>query len=201
MIKLENVQFSYDKEKVLSDFSYEFETSKIYALTGPSGKGKTTLLRLMSGLLKANSGTIKIGENVVDGESSYVKPNKREVGLVFQDYALFPHLNVIKNVAYAAKSDKEVEDMLELVKMTDLKTKNVSELSGGQKQRVAIARTLVTKPKILLLDEPFSNLDDDVKKPIKKLIKNIVEKRGLTVIIVSHNKEDYLDLVDEVISL
>ncbi len=203
MIKLNNVNFGYNETtNILNNFSKNFDEGKIYALVGRSGMGKTTILRLICGLEKAQEGNIQINGEIVDNSNDiFISPFKRKVGLVFQDYALFPHLNVRKNIEYGCENKEIIDKIMKEFNIEGLDKKKVYELSGGQQQRVALARTIANEPNILLLDEPFSNVDDDTKENIKNLIKEIVEKRNLTTIIVSHNKTDYEDFVDEIVRL
>ncbi len=201
MINIKDISFSYGKKQVLNNFNLEIEKGECVAITGSSGVGKTTLLRIISGLEKAQKGEISIDNEIVDNDKIFISPKQRKVGLVFQDYALFPHLNVIKNVSYGCKNKELVTDIMEQLNIYELKNENVSNLSGGQQQRVAFARTLATVPKILLLDEPFSNLDSENKERSKQLIRDIIKQYELTTIIISHNKEDYEDIANRVVAL
>lgn len=198
MISLKNISFSYNREvDVLNDVSFEVMDREIVAILGGSGSGKSTLLNIIVGLEFPKSGKI-----VLDGEDiTNIECEKRNIGLVFQDYALFPHLNVEKNVGFSLKNyrDPIVNEMLELVKMEKYKKRYPYELSGGEKQRVAIARSLAAKPKILLLDEPFSNLDADLKIEVRKEIKNILRQAKQSAIIVTHDIEDANALADRII--
>lgn len=190
MLKIENISFSYDRLPILSNFNLQVDDHEIVALVGASGQGKSTLLRIICGLEKEQSGTITLNNQCISGDS-YVPPNKRNVGLVFQDYALFPHLNVENNIGYASNDKTLVSQLIADFGLTGLEKVSISTLSGGQQQRVAIARSLAAKPKLLLLDEPFSNLDSDVKADIKNTMKAIFKKYDMTCIIVSHNELDY----------
>ena len=167
---------------------------------GPSGCGKTTLLNLILGITEADSGKIWFnGEDITN-----LAMEKRGFNIVFQDYALFPNLNVYKNIVYGLKNrpgistEKEVEELIELLGLKEHLNKKIDQLSGGQKQRVALARTLVMKPKILLLDEPLSALDGVIKESIKEKIKTIAKEFHLTTIIVTHDPEEALTLSDRV---
>lgn len=170
MLKLEHVKKSYDGVTILNDINLEIEDGEIVSILGPSGCGKTTLLNLILGLTDADSGRIIFnGKDITD-----VSMEKRGFNIVFQDYALFPNLNVEKNIMYGLRnnpdisSKEEVQDLIDLLGLREHLDKKIDQLSGGQKQRVALARTLVMKPKILLLDEPLSALDGVIKESIKE---------------------------------
>ena len=179
----------------------KIEKGEIVSILGPSGCGKTTLLNLILGLTQVSEGRI-----IFDGEDITQMPmEKRGFNIVFQDYALFPNLNVYENIVYGLKNKpnisttKEVQDLINLLGLGKHLTKKIEELSGGQKQRTALARTLVMKPKILLLDEPLSALDGVIKESIKQKIKEIARDFKLTTIIVTHDPEEALTLSDKVL--
>lgn len=197
MLSLKNINFYYGKNKILDDVSFNVDKGEIIAVLGSSGSGKSTLLNIICGLETVSSGSIFLnGKDITNLECE-----KRNIGLVFQDYALFPHLTVEKNVGFALKSSKDpiIDSMLDLVKMKSFKKRYPYELSGGEKQRVAIARSLAAKPSILLLDEPFSNLDANLKEEVRKDIKEILKKSNTTAVIVTHDIEDAYDLADRII--
>ena len=201
MLELKHIQKSFGGIPVLRDISIQIEAGEIVSILGPSGCGKTTLLNLILGIIKPDSGEI-----LYDGEDlTGVSMEKRGFNIVFQDYALFPNLNVSKNITYGLKnrpdisSREEVDDLIELLGLREHLDKNIEQLSGGQKQRVALARTLVMKPKILLLDEPLSALDGVIKESIKDRIKTIAREYNLTTIIVTHDPEEALTLSDRVL--
>lgn len=201
MLELKNVRKAYDNKDVLMNISLEIEKGEIVSILGPSGCGKTTLLNLILGLTEVSGGNI-----IFDGENITHKPmEKRGFNIVFQDYALFPNLNVYENIVYGLKNNpavstqKEVQDLINLLGLSEHLNKRIDELSGGQKQRTALARTLVMKPKILLLDEPLSALDGVIKESIKQKIKEIAREFKLTTIIVTHDPEEALTLSDKVL--
>lgn len=191
MIEIKNIHFAYGKcQQVISDYSFEFHKGELYTIMGASGCGKTTLLRLIAGLETLPQGEIIIDGELVSSAQKHMAPYERNIGFVFQDYSLFPHLNVRQNIAYGCKDKSLIPPLMEELGIAELEKKHVFELSGGQQQRVAIARSLATKPKILLLDEPFSNLDEKSKEPIKNLLMDLTKKYQLTVILVSHHVSD-----------
>ena len=200
MLELKNVKKSYDGTVVLKDISLDIEEGEIVSILGPSGCGKTTLLNLILGIVDADGGKIIFnGEDLTD-----VPMEKRGFNIVFQDYALFPNLNVYQNITYGLRnkpeisSKEEVEELISLLGLEEHLSKRIGQLSGGQKQRVALARTMVMKPKILLLDEPLSALDGVIKESIKDRIKMIAKEYNLTTIIVTHDPEEALTLSDRV---
>ena len=192
---------SEDAENKAKEIDQKIEKGEIVSILGPSGCGKTTLLNLILGLTQVSEGRI-----IFDGEDiTQMSMEKRGFNIVFQDYALFPNLNVYENIVYGLKNKpnisttKEVQDLINLLGLGKHLTKKIEELSGGQKQRTALARTLVMKPKILLLDEPLSALDGVIKESIKQKIKEIARDFKLTTIIVTHDPEEALTLSDKVL--
>ena len=201
MLELKKIRKSYEGIEVLKNINLKIEKGELVSILGPSGCGKTTLLNLILGLTQVSEGRI-----IFDGEDITQMPmEKRGFNIVFQDYALFPNLNVYENIVYGLKNKpnisttKEVQDLINLLGLGKHLTKKIEELSGGQKQRTALARTLVMKPKILLLDEPLSALDGVIKESIKQKIKEIARDFKLTTIIVTHDPEEALTLSDKVL--
>ena len=201
MLELKNIKKSYDGVTVLKNIDLTISDGEIVSILGPSGCGKTTLLNLILGLTDADSGKI-----IFDGQDiTNVPMEKRGFNIVFQDYALFPNLNVMQNITYGLKNtpnistQEEVNELIELLGLKPHLNKKIDQLSGGQKQRVALARTMVMKPKILLLDEPLSALDGVIKESIKEKIKQIARDYHLTTIIVTHDPEEALTLSDKVL--
>lgn len=200
-MELEHIQKSFDGVPVLKDISLQVADGEIVSILGPSGCGKTTLLNLILGIVDADSGRI-----CYDGQDLTRTPmEKRGFNIVFQDYALFPNLNVLQNITYGLRNKpgistkEEVEELIDLLGLREHLSKRIDQLSGGQKQRVALARTMVMKPKILLLDEPLSALDGVIKESIKDRIKTIAREYHLTTIIVTHDPEEALTLSDRVL--
>lgn len=201
MLELKNIVKRYDNNVVLDDISLTVGDGQIVSVLGPSGGGKTTLLNVLLGLTDVTSGQI-----MYDGEDvTNVPMEKRGFNIVFQDYALFPNLNAYDNITYGLRNNpglstkREVSELIGLLGLDEHLMKKVTQLSGGQKQRVALARTLVMKPRLLLLDEPLSALDGAIKESIKQKIKEIVDQYNLTTIMVTHDPEEALTMSDRVL--
>ena len=187
----------------LHEVSLQLDPGKTLALLGPSGCGKTTLLRLIAGFDAPTSGSIQIGDRVVCASGAYVPPERRNVGMVFQDYALFPHLTVRQNVGFglpqrAANRKTRVNELLQLVGLDNHENRYPHQLSGGEQQRVALARTLAPQPKLVLLDEPFSNLDTELRREVRGEVKHILKTLEATAILVTHDQEEAFELGDQV---
>lgn len=201
MLELKNIVKKYGNNVILDDISLQIKKGEIVSILGPSGSGKTTLLNLILGITDISSGKI-----IYDGEDiTNVPLEKRGFNIVFQDYALFPNLTAYENIVYGLRNkpgistEQDVQDFIHLLGLEEHLNKRISQLSGGQKQRVALARTMVMKPKILLLDEPLSALDGVIKESIKSKIKEIAREFSLTTIIVTHGPEEALTLSDKVL--
>ncbi len=186
----------------VNNASLEVESGTLLALLGPSGCGKTTLLRLIAGLDRPHAGTIEVDGRVVESAAMHVPPERREVGLVFQEYALFPHLSVEANVAFGLSRGPDhagrVEEMLGQVGLDGLGTRMPHELSGGQQQRVALARALAPGPRLIMLDEPFSNLDPALREGVRREVRRVLRAANATAIFVTHDQEEAMSLADEV---
>ncbi|MBT2698602.1 ABC transporter ATP-binding protein [Bacillus sp. ISL-40] len=199
---LENVVKTFNKTEVVKKMNLEIKQGELVSFLGPSGCGKTTTLNMIAGFLDVDGGRI-----VVDGKPVHLlPPNKREMGMVFQNYALFPHMTVFDNVAYGLKLRKvskseihtRVTEALEMVRLAGYEKRYPKELSGGQQQRVSLARALVIKPKVLLLDEPLSNLDAKLRQEMREEIVEIQKKVGITTIFVTHDQEEALAISDRI---
>jgi len=175
----------------------------ILGIRGPSGSGKTTLLRCLAGLYRPDSGCIKMGEETwFDSNGGLFLPvRRRSIGLVFQDYALFPHMTVYGNIHYATNDKDRTEELLELTRLTDIARHFPRELSGGQKQRTALARALGRNPRLLLLDEPLSALDEDLRQSLGEELLRVLSMTGVTAVLVSHSRQEIARLCTEVIEL
>jgi iron(III) transport system ATP-binding protein len=202
MIRLQGVSKSFGAIEAVRDLDLELTRGKILALLGPSGCGKTTTLRLLAGFESPDTGEIEIAGRPVAGRGASVAPEKRRVGMVFQDYALFPHLSVEQNVAYGLPNGKKRrgrgEEVLALAHLEGLGDRMPHELSGGQQQRVALARALAPEPAVVLLDEPFSNLDATLRVRVRSEMREILRDAGATAVFVTHDQEEALSLADEV---
>ncbi len=195
MLKCSGLSKSFEKE-LFSDFDLELEPGEILAITGPSGCGKTTLLRCICGLEKPDTGTVFVNDENI-GE---VETEKRSIGMIFQKPVLFPHLSVEGNLRLGDKNG-DIESGLNEVGLSNFEQRNVASLSGGEGQRVALARALLAKPKVLLLDEPFSSLDEDLAMKLVSDVRSILKERGCPAILVTHNKKVAEKFADSVISM
>ena len=204
VVRLENLARQYDAERAVDGLSLEVRDGELLTLLGPSGCGKTTTLRMIAGLERPTNGTVRIGDQTVAGATEFVPPEERDIGLVFQDFALFPHLSVAENVGFGLegwdenrKADR-IEELLHLVGLGQHSEKMPSQLSGGQQQRVAVARSLAPEPDVLLLDEPFSNLDVRLRVEMREEVRRILKEAGVTAISVTHDQEEALSISDRV---
>ena len=191
LLEIKGLNFNYPDKEIFQSFDLKAPPGKILHLNGPSGAGKTTLLHLIAGIQSPQSGAITLGEEVFYDNKQKLLIEERRVGLVFQDYALFPHLNVLKNISFGNKSitEEKINKALHQLDINELKNKYPEEISGGQQQRVAIARTVLHQPNILMCNEPFSALDSKVLENTKDFIKSYVIKNQIPCLVVSHNNE------------
>lgn len=202
-LSLKNISKKYKDKEILKNISFDIKEGELVCILGPSGCGKTTLLNIIGGFVSDFSGDVLLSDENINN----IPPEKREIATVFQSYGLFTHKNVIDNVSYGLKllkidknmRGKRARDMLEKVGLAGYEKKKIKELSGGEQQRVAIARSMVLNPKLLLLDEPLSNLDVHLRDVMRKEIKRIQKQFGVTMIIVTHDQEDAFKLADRVI--
>ena len=197
-IILKNIWKKFDKNWVLKNLSLEIKQKEIFGIFGPSGCGKTTLLRIITGLEKPEKGKIVLRGKIVFDQKTFVPPEDRNVSLIFQDLALWPHLTVEEHLKFVTRDEEKIEKILKELGLLKLRNFRPYQLSQGQKQKVAIARALVKEADILLLDEPFSSLDLKSKTQIKNLLKNLQKKKGLTLIYVTHDISDLMDLCERV---
>lgn len=204
-LSVRNIVKSFGKTEVLKGTSFEMGSNTTLALIGKSGSGKTTMLRIIAGLELPDSGEIELNKKLLNSKNEYIKPEKRNIGYVFQNHSLFPHLDVYNNIVFGIRNQsksQKLDSAMEYLSMLNLKDKLKSyphELSGGEKQRISIIRTLASEPKLLLLDEPFSNLDKNTKEKLKLDLKQILYKENLPTIMITHDADDSFDLADETI--
>ncbi|MCG8479626.1 MAG: ABC transporter ATP-binding protein, partial [Spirochaetales bacterium] len=197
VITIDGVTKRFGRDTIaVNDLSLTVEPGRFLSLLGPSGCGKSTTLRLLAGLETPDVGSIRLAETPVADERRWVPPEERRVGMVFQDYALFPHLTVGENIAFALRRDdaarrrRRIDELMELVGMTGLARRYPHQLSGGQQQRVALARALAANPAVVLLDEPFSNLDAALRESTRAEVSAILKGAGATTILVTHDQEE-----------
>jgi iron(III) transport system ATP-binding protein len=204
VLSIDDVSCVFGSEQAVDELSLTVEEGELLTLLGPSGCGKTTLLRLVAGLERPDAGRISLDGQVVARPDEMTPPEYRDVGLVFQDFALFPHLTAGENVAFgiddwpAEEREARVSELLALVGLEDQRESAPGELSGGQQQRVALARALAPEPDLLLLDEPFSNLDVDLRVRMREEVRQIIKETGVTAVSVTHDQEEALSISDRV---
>lgn len=210
ILRLSEVSKHFRSSPLLAvdNISFSLREGEILGLLGPSGCGKTTLLRMIAGFEKPSQGVIELGGRIVADEKTFIPPEKRNTGMVFQDYALFPHLTIAENIAFGLKNTGErlsakdinarVVETLELVGLQGLEKRYPHQLSGGQQQRVALARALAPKPSLILLDEPLSNLDVQVRQRLRHEIRHILKATGISAIFVTHDREEAMVISDTI---
>lgn len=203
-VSIRGLRKAFGEAIAVDGLDLDVDRGSICALLGPSGCGKTTTLRLIAGLEQPDAGTIEVDGRLLSGGPTFVAPERRRIGMVFQDYALFPHLDVAGNVAYALgrRPDRDrVGAALELVGLGDSGQRSIHELSGGQQQRVALARALAPTPELVLLDEPFSNLDASLRDRLRQEVRRILTDAGVTALFVTHDQEEALSLAENVATM
>ena len=200
-VSLRGLTKSFGETVAVDSLDLEVEAGEIVALLGPSGCGKTTTLRMIAGLEMPDAGSVVVGGELLSGGPAYVPAERRRIGMVFQDYALFPHLDVAANVGYALgrrPDQARVAEVLEIVGLSDHRERPVHGLSGGEQQRVALARALAPAPGLVLLDEPFSNLDASLRGRLREEVRSILSAVGVTAVLVTHDQEEALSVADRV---
>ena len=202
IIRARSVAKSYGSEIVLSDFNLDVWNGSIVGILGVSGSGKTTALRLLAGFDKPDSGIIEMRDKVISSKETFLPPEERNIGMVFQDYALFPHLNVEKNISFGLSRDEiksgRLEEVLSMCNLETYRNKFPQELSGGQQQRVSLARALAPKPEVILLDEPFTSLDAHMARDLREEVVSLLRQTETTALIVTHDQEEALSVCDVV---
>jgi iron(III) transport system ATP-binding protein len=201
MIRLEGVTKRFGETVAVHEASLCVDRGETVAVLGPSGCGKTTLLRLIAGFERPDAGTVEVAGRLVAGAGAWVPPERRRIGMVFQDYALFPHLTVVENVGFGLPRrlrSERVSELLELVGLEGLGARYPHELSGGEQQRVALARALAPSPELVLLDEPWSSLDGSLREALRTEVTEIVRPLGVTLVLVTHDREEAFSLADRI---
>ncbi len=208
VISFQSVSKSYNGRPAVQDFSLEVESGERIVILGPSGCGKTTVLRLLAGFITPDAGSITIGDQVVAQDSRNLRdPEERDIGMVFQDLALWPHFTVSGNLAFglrakgvpSAERNRRIHEMLQLVELGQYANSKTGELSGGQQQRVALARALILRPKALLMDEPLSNLDEELNRRLRKEILRLQEALRFTLLFVTHDRDEAAELATRIV--
>jgi iron(III) transport system ATP-binding protein len=207
-LRIEQLHLGYESPKglqtVLNGFDLQVPAGHIASLLGPSGCGKTSVLRAIAGFEPVRAGSIHLGERLLSGPKAHLPPEQRHVGMMFQEYGLFPHLSAAQNVGFGlrrsskAERDQRVQELLAVVGLADAGSKFPHELSGGQQQRVALARALAPSPALLLLDEPFSNLDAATRERLTVEVRDILRAAGQTAILVTHNAQEAETMADQI---
>lgn len=208
-VAIEDVSFSYPNTQApaLDRFTLDIKKGEVISILGRSGSGKSTILRLLAGLERPKNGRLVIQDETLFDDKTFLQPEKRGIGMVFQDYALFPHMTVAANIMFGlsgmkkADKKKRMREMLELVELEEYEKRYPHQLSGGQQQRVAIARAIAPNPHLILLDEPFSNLDAELQGKIRKDLREILKKANITSIFVTHDEKDAHILADRIVKL
>lgn len=204
MLIVNNLSISFDDKPILNHISFTLKAGQIACLLGASGCGKTTILRCIAGFEKPNTGNITLQDRTLVDAQQFVPAHQRNIGMVFQDYALFPHLTVADNIGFGLGNlDKHaknarIDEMLSLIDMADYKHRYPHELSGGQQQRVALVRALAPKPRLVLLDEPFSNLDVELRTTLSKEVRTLLKSQGVSAILVTHDQAEAFAMADVV---
>ena len=202
MLQIQGISKSYGKQNVLRNFNLDIESGEIISVVGSSGSGKTTLLRLISGLEIPDNGQITLKNKIVSSDNNFVRPEDRDCSLVFQDYALFPNMSMRQNIYFGKNSESNKEKIEQLIEITDIESileKFPHQCSGGEQQRVALVRSLAIDPSLVLMDEPLSNLDYNLKANLALVIRNLLKKFKITAIIVTHDIMDAMEMSDRII--
>lgn len=207
MLELKNICKSFDKNEILKDINLEVKKGEVVSLLGLSGSGKSTILNIISGFEGLNSGEVIYKDKLIASKEVNLEPQKRNIGFVFQDYALFPHMNIYKNITFGVdklpknEKDKIVEGLLKLIDLEGIEKRYPHELSGGQQQRVALVRSMALNPDLILLDEPFSSIDSMAKASIQKQLLQILKGSQKTAIIVTHDPKEAMAMSDKIVYL
>ena len=202
MLQIQGISKSYGNQNVLRNFNLDIESGEIISVVGSSGSGKTTLLRLISGLEMPDNGQITLKNKIVNSDNNFVRPEDRDCSLVFQDYALFPNMSMRQNIYFGKNSEsnkEKIEQLIEITGIENILEKFPHQCSGGEQQRVALVRSLAIDPSLVLMDEPLSNLDYNLKANLALVIRNLLKKFKITAIIVTHDIMDAMEMSDRII--
>ena len=202
MLQIQGISKSYGKQNVLRNFNLDIESGEIISVVGSSGSGKTTLLRLISGLEMPDNGQITLKNKIVSSDNNFVRPEDRDCSLVFQDYALFPNMSMRQNIYFGKNSEsnkEKIEQLIEITGIENILEKFPHQCSGGEQQRVALVRSLAVDPSLVLMDEPLSNLDYNLKANLALVIRNLLKRFKITAIIVTHDIMDAMEMSDRII--
>ena len=203
-LEVQNINVSYGSTQIVHDFSFNLDEGQISCLLGPSGCGKTTVLRTIAGFERPTSGQVAINQQVVSSSKHFLPPEKRQIGMVFQDFALFPNMSVEDNIRFGLKAwsgkkqQARIGELLAMIGMTTLARAYPHQLSGGQQQRVALARAMAPKPSILLLDEPFSSMDVELREQLAREVRQILKQENMTAILVTHDQHEAFAMADQI---
>ncbi len=202
-LELQSIFHAYSRRRVVDDLSIALVSGEITCLLGPSGCGKSTTLRIAAGVEKQGGGKVLINGSVISDDGKHMPPERRSVGMMFQDFALFPHLNVLRNVAFGLRGDsaaagRKAMELLERVGLTEMAEKYPHELSGGEQQRVALVRALAPKPRVMVMDEPFSGLDNRLRDGIRDETLAILKDEGTAVLLVTHEPDEAMRMADQI---
>jgi len=205
-LRVENLIRRFDDQDppAVDHVTFDVRPREVFALVGPSGCGKTTTLRIIAGFERPDGGTVHLGDQLIEGPGEHLPPEKRRIGLVFQELALFPHLDVLHNICFGLKKLPRRQrrpralEVLEMVDLADFASRHVHELSGGQQQRVALARSLAPSPQIILLDEPFANLDPALREETRHKVRRVLKENGTSALLVTHDQEEALSFADRI---
>lgn len=207
MLELKNINKSFGDVEVLKDINLDVKKGEIVSLLGLSGSGKSTILNIISGFEESDSGEVIYKDKLIAGENTFVEPQKRKIGFVFQNYALFPHMNIYDNITFGIskqprdEKDKIVEGLLKLIGLEGFEKRYPHELSGGQQQRIALVRSMALNPELILLDEPFSSIDAMAKASIQKQLLQILKHSNKTAVIVTHDANEAMAMSDKIVYL
>ena len=204
MLEFLNISHKYEKKMILKEFSMKLEAGEVVSLLGPSGCGKTTLLKIASGIEKLQKGEIRLNDEIISSFNFHLNPDKRKIGYVFQDCALFPHLTVIENIFFGIKKNskekilQKIQNLMDEIDISDLANNYPHELSGGQQQQVALVRAMASDPKIIFLDEPYSNLDTRLKEKIRDQMLHILREHKISALLVTHDPDEAMFMSDKI---